>query len=151
MNGTELRSFSHFQIFSKITYPDLRTKLDNWLILEFFFIYCKIVQFNQDDQYPMETRFTSVFLMNGTELKSLSYFQIFTKITYPDLRTKLDNWLILEFFFISCKTMQFNQDDKYPMETRFTCVFLMNGTELITFSHFQILKKSYIQTLGKTW
>ena len=103
MNGTELRSFSHFQILTKIAYPDLRTKLDDWLILEFFFIYCKTVQFNQDDKYPMETRFTSVFLMNGTELKSLSYFQIFTKITYPDLRTKLDNWLILELFFIPVK------------------------------------------------
>ena len=141
MNGTELRSFSNFQILTKIAYTDLRTKLDDWLILEFFFIYCKTVQFNKDDQYPMETRFTSVFLMNGTELKSLSYFQIFTKITYPDLRTKLDNWLILEFFFISCKSVQFNQDDQYQMETRFTSVFLMNGTELKSLSYFQIFTK----------
>ena len=29
MNGTELRSFSDFQILSKIAYPDLSRKLEN--------------------------------------------------------------------------------------------------------------------------
>ena len=138
MNGTELRSFSHFEILTWIEYSDISINLENWLILKFVFIHCKTVKVNQDDQYPMETGFTSVFLMNGTELKSLSYFQLFTKIAYLDLRTKLDNWLILEFFFIHCKTVKVNQDDQYPMKTGFTSVFLMNGTELRSFSHFQI-------------
>ena len=29
MNGTELRSFSHFQILTKIAYPDLSRNLEN--------------------------------------------------------------------------------------------------------------------------
>ena len=29
MNGTELRSFSHFQLLTEIAYPDLSRKLEN--------------------------------------------------------------------------------------------------------------------------
>ena len=54
MNGTELRSFSHFQILTKIPYPDLTRKLENLLILEFFFIDRKIVKVSQNDQIRME-------------------------------------------------------------------------------------------------
>ena len=50
---TELRSFSHFQILTKIAYPDLSRKLENWLFLEFFFIHCKTVKVSQNDQIRM--------------------------------------------------------------------------------------------------
>ena len=100
MNGTELRSFSHFQILTKIAYPDLSRKLENWVFLEYFFIHYKTVKVSQNDQIQMQTCFTSGFLMNGTELRSFSHFQILTKIAYPDLSRKLENWLSLEIFFI---------------------------------------------------
>ena len=53
MNGTELRSFSHFQILSQFGYTDLSRKLENSLILEFFFIDCKTVKVSQDHQIRM--------------------------------------------------------------------------------------------------
>ena len=94
MNRTELRSFSHFQVLNKIAYPDLSRKLENWLFLEFFLIHCKTVKVSQNDQIQMQTWFTSGFLMNGTELRSFSHFQIFTWIGYSDLSRNLENWLI---------------------------------------------------------
>ena len=103
MNGTVLRSLSHFQILTEIAYPDLRRKLDNWLFLEFFFINCKTVKVSQIDQIQMQTWFTSFFLMNGTELRSFSHFQILTKIAYPDLSRKVENWLFLEFSSFTVK------------------------------------------------
>ena len=139
MNGTELRSFSHFQILTKIAYPDLSRKLENWLFLELFFIHSKTVKVSQNDQIQMRTSFTSGFLMNGTELRSFSHFQILTKIAYPDLSRKLENWLFLDFFFIHCKTVKVSQNDQIQMQTWFTSGFLMNGTDLRSFSHFQIL------------
>ena len=78
MNGTEFRSFSHFQILTKIVYPDFSRILEKWLFLEFFFIHCKPVKVSQNDQIQMQTLFTSGFLMNGTELRSFSQFQILT-------------------------------------------------------------------------
>ena len=53
MKGTEVRSFSYYQILTKIAYPDIRRKLENWLILEFFFIHCKAVKVGQNDQIQM--------------------------------------------------------------------------------------------------
>ena len=50
MNGTELRCFSHFQILTKIGYPDLSRNLENWLILKFVFIHCKAVKVSQNEQ-----------------------------------------------------------------------------------------------------
>ena len=50
MNGTEIRSFSHFQILTKIAYSDLSRNLENWLILKFVFIHFKTVKIIQDDQ-----------------------------------------------------------------------------------------------------
>ena len=50
MNGTELRSFSHFQILTQITYLDLCRNLENWLILKFVFIHCKTVKVSENDQ-----------------------------------------------------------------------------------------------------
>ena len=53
MNKTELRSFSHFQILTKIAYPHLNRNLENSLILKFPFIRCKAVKVSQDDQIRM--------------------------------------------------------------------------------------------------
>ena len=94
MNGTELRSFIDFQILTKIAYPDLSRKLENWLFLEFFLIHCKTVKVSQNYQIQTQTWFTSGFLMNGTELRSFSHFQILTWIVYSDLSRNLENWLI---------------------------------------------------------
>ena len=49
----ELTSFSHFQIFTLIAYPDLSRKIENWLFLELFFIHCKTVKVRQNDQIRM--------------------------------------------------------------------------------------------------
>ena len=53
MNGKELRSFGNYHILTYITYPDLSRKLENSLILEFFFIHCKTVKVSQNDQIRM--------------------------------------------------------------------------------------------------
>ena len=112
MNETELRSFSHFQILTKIAYPDLSRELENWLFLEFFFIHCKTVKVSQNVQIQMETWFTSGFLMNGTELRSFSHFQILTWIAYSDLSRNLVNWLILMFALIPCETVKVSENDQ---------------------------------------
>ena len=44
MNGKELRRFSHCQIVTQVAYTDLSKKVENRLILEFFFVYCKTVK-----------------------------------------------------------------------------------------------------------
>ena len=112
MNGTELRSFSHVQILTKIAHPDLRRKLENWLFLKFFFIHCKTVKVSENHQIQMETWFTSGFLTNGTELGSFSHFQILTWIANSDLSRNLENWLILMFAFIPCETVKVSKDDQ---------------------------------------
>ena len=50
MNGTELRTYSHFQILIWIAYSDFSRNLDNWLILELVFIRCKAVKVSEMDQ-----------------------------------------------------------------------------------------------------
>ena len=55
MNLTELRSFSLFHMLTKIADPNLSKKLENSLVLEFFFIHCKTVKVSQDDLIRMET------------------------------------------------------------------------------------------------
>ena len=67
---------------------------------------------SQNDQIQMETWFTSGFLMNGTELRSFSHFQILTWIGYSDLRRNLENWLILMFAFIPCETVKVSDNDQ---------------------------------------
>ena len=67
---------------------------------------------SQNDQIQMQTWFTSGFLMNGTELKSFSHFQILTWIGYSDLGRNLENWLILMFAFIPCETVKVSEDDQ---------------------------------------
>ena len=83
MNGTELRDFSDFKILTWITYSDLSRNLENLLILMFAFIPCVTAKVSENDQIRIQTWFTSLFLMNGTELRSFSHFQILTKIVYP--------------------------------------------------------------------
>ena len=112
MNGTELRSFSDFQILTWIAYPDISRKLENWLFLEFFFIHCKTVKVSQNDQIQMQIWFPSGFLMNGTELRSFSDFQILTSIAYSYLSRNLENWLILMFAFIPCENVKVSKDDQ---------------------------------------
>ena len=111
MNWKELRSFSHYQILTKVGYPDLSRKHENRLILEFFFIHCETVNVSRNDQIQMQTWFTSVFLINETELRSFSHFQILISIAYFDLSRNLENWPILKFVFIHCKTVRVSQDD----------------------------------------
>ena len=53
MNGKELRSFTHCQIFDQDRIPDLSRKLENRLILEILFIHCKTVKVSEDDQIRM--------------------------------------------------------------------------------------------------
>ena len=67
---------------------------------------------SQNDQIQMQTWFTSGFLMNGTELRSFSHFQILTWIEYSDLSRNLENWLILMFAFIPCETVKVSEDDQ---------------------------------------
>ena len=52
MNGTELRSFSYFQILTKIAYPDLSRNLQIDF-LKFVFIHCKAVKVSKNDQIQM--------------------------------------------------------------------------------------------------
>ena len=113
MNGTELRSFNHFQILTWIGSSDLSRNLENWVISMFAFIPCETVKVSEDHQIRIYTWFRSRFLMNRTELRSFSHFQILTKIAYPDVRRKLENWLFLEVFFIHCKTLKVSQNDKF--------------------------------------
>ena len=77
----------------------------------FAFIHCKTVKVSQNDQIQMQTWFTSGFLMNGTELRSFSHFQILTWIVYSVLSRNLENWLILMFEFIPCEIVKVSEDD----------------------------------------
>ena len=114
-NWAELRSFSHFQILTWIAYSDLSRNLENWLISKFVFIHCKAVKVSQNDQIRMLTWFASVFMKNRAELRSFSHFQILTWIAYLERSRNLENWLILEFFFIHCKTVKISKNDEIRM------------------------------------
>ena len=54
MNGTELRSFSHFQYLTSIAYSDISRNFENCTILEYFFIHSKSVKEIQNDQIGMQ-------------------------------------------------------------------------------------------------
>ena len=104
MKGTELRSFSDFQILTKTTYPDLSRNIQISLILKFAFIQCKIAKVSRNDPIRLWTWFTCVFLMNGTKSRSFRDFQILRKMASPELSRNFENWLILKFIFLECKT-----------------------------------------------
>ena len=144
-----IMKFKSFSKFHKILFLGLRRNPDNWLILKFVFIHCIIVRVIENDQIQFETWFTSVFLINGTELRSFSHFRILTKIAYPDLSRNLENWLILKFVLINCKTVKVSQNDQTRLQTWFPSVSFKNGTELRSFSHFQIFTKSYSWALAE--
>ena len=55
MNGTELRSFSHFEILTLIACSDLSRNLESCLILKFVFIHWKPVKVSQNDQIQLAT------------------------------------------------------------------------------------------------
>ena len=67
---------------------------------------------SENDQIQMQTWFTSGFLINGTELRSFSHFEILTWIGYSDLSRNLENWLILMFALIPCETVKVSEDDQ---------------------------------------
>ena len=62
MNGTELRSFCHFQILVKIAYLDLIRNLDNLLSLKFVFFHCKTVKVSENDQIQIQKMNYKCFL-----------------------------------------------------------------------------------------
>ena len=103
MNGTELRCFSHSQSLTKITYPDhsRNPEIDYIWRLSSFTI--KLWKSPKTIKFNLLRWFTSVFLMNGKELRSFSDFQIFTKIVYPDLSRNLE---IDEFWSLSSFTVK---------------------------------------------
>ena len=103
MNGTELRSFSHFQILTKIAYPDLIRNLENWPSLMFAFIPCETVKVSENDQIRIEIWFRSRFWMNGTELRSFSHFKFWPK---PHTRTLAENLKIYYFRSFSSFTVK---------------------------------------------
>ena len=74
LNGAGLRSFSHVSNFEPNQIPLPEQKSSNWLILKFVFIHCKTVKVSQNEQIRFQTWFTSVFLMNRTELRSFSHY-----------------------------------------------------------------------------
>ena len=92
-----LRSLSHFQILTKIAYSDLSRNLENWLILKFLCILCKIVKVNQDDQIRMIYK---CFLDEWKRIKKFQSLSNFDRIAYPDLTRKLENWLSLSSFTV---------------------------------------------------
>ena len=52
--------------------------------------------------------------MNGTELRSLSHYQILTTIGYQTLG-EMFKLTILKFVFIRCKTVKVSQEDQIQM------------------------------------
>ena len=90
----------------------LRRNIENCLILKFVFIHCQTVKVIQNDQILLGTEFTHVFLMNGTKLKSFGHFQILTKKAWLELSRNPENWLILKFLFIHCRTVKVSHNDQ---------------------------------------
>ena len=78
-------------------------------------------------------------MMQGTKLKRFSYFQILTKITYSDFIAeifKLTNFEPLSLFTekLQKSVRMIKLNCKHDLQV----FFLMNGTELSSFSHFPI-------------
>ena len=67
---------------------------------------------SQNDQIQMQTWFTRGFLMNGTELRSFSHFQILTWIGYWDVSRNLENLTNFDVSFIPCETVKVSEDDQ---------------------------------------
>ena len=69
MNRKELRNFSHFQILTKITHPDLSRNLENSPILKFVFIHCETVKVSQNDRIRMQNIIYKCFLDESNRIK----------------------------------------------------------------------------------
>ena len=104
---------------------------------------------SQNDQIQMQTWFTSGFLMNGTELRSFSHFQILTWIVYSDLSRNLENWLILMFAFIPCKTWKSVKMIKfeYKHDLQVFSWWMDKNSEVLVI--FKFWPKSHTRTLGE--
>ena len=129
LNGTELGSFSHFQILTWIVYSDLSRNLENWLILKFVFIHCKTVKVSQDDEIRMQKLIYKCFLDEWNRMKKLSHFQILIKIAKPDLNRNLQIDLFWSLSSFTVKLWKSVKMMKFECKSWFTSVFLMNWTE----------------------
>ena len=139
MNGTELRDFSHFQILTWIAYSDLSRNLQIdkfWCFSSFTVKLWKSVKMIIF-KYKDDLQVFSLWMEKKWEVLVLIKF--WPSSHTQTLAENLKNWLIFEFFFIHCKTAKVSQNDQIRMWRLFTSVFLMNRTELRSFSHFQIL------------
>ena len=106
MNGTELRTFSHYQIFYQYCIPVLeQNSSKSWLILKFVFIHWKTVKVSHNDQIRMSTWFRSVLMMNGIELRSFSHYLTLTKNAYLCLSRNLQKLTNFEVHLHSLKKL----------------------------------------------
>ena len=76
---------------------------------------------SQNDQIQMQTWFTCGFLMNGTELRSFSYFQILTWIGYSDLQVYIRIWS----FWLTFTVLQWMK--KNSKNSQFSSFLLRSG------------------------
>ena len=105
---------------------------------------------SQNDEIQMQTWFTSGFLMNGTELRSFSHFQILTWIGYSYLSRNLENWLILLFAFIPCETVKVSQDDQILIlkhDSEAVSWWMEQNLEVLVI--FKFWPKSHTRTLAE--
>ena len=78
-------------------------------------------------------------MIEGTKLSRFSYFQILTKITYSDFIAQIFKSTNFEAFSLfTAKLQKSIQMIKLNCKHDLQVFFLMTGTELSSFSHFQI-------------
>ena len=132
----ELRSFSHFQILTKIAYTNLSRNLIIdwfWSLSSFTATLWKSVKLIK---FECQLDFSSVFLMNGTGLLSFRHFQIFTWIAYMDLQEKSSNWLIFGFSSFTVKLWKSAKMIKFQCKRdlqKFSCGTEQNSEVLVIF------------------
>ena len=81
------------------------------------------------------------FLYEWNRIKKFHSFSNFDKNRIPGPQQQCSNWLILKFVFIHFETVRVSQNEEIRMWIWYLHVFFINGTELRSFSHFQILTK----------
>ena len=78
-------------------------------------------------------------MIEGTKLSTFRYFQISTKITYSDFIAQIFKLTNLEVFSLfTAKLQKSVQMIKLNCKHDLQVFSLMTGTELSSFSHFQI-------------
>ena len=70
----KLRSFSHFQILTKIAYPYLSRSDENWLILKFLFFDCKTTKSQSKWSNSIVNMIYTCFLDEFNKIKKLWSF-----------------------------------------------------------------------------